>query len=389
MASKKNEDIDGLNFEWYKKFNWKGVPFEDRITHSTELVAGYIKERNDIEKWIVQKKTFGVIRGIFGTGKSTLRFWTENLLQESKRADNIVVNSLYGIENLDAATFKEKLLSPVLPFYSIARITKKHAKANEKELAALMKKYLQNKHMYVLIDEVQDIPKDTLSTIRFLSSELELNLSILLCIPLNIYNQNIKDSLLDRDQLNILLSKMNYDEMKEMIRKRIEFYGGSDLKPFTEDILKKIYAKSGGRPRVILNLCNDYAFDLATHGKAEVKEIAIPDDEVKEVEQEVKVEETEKVAPDFQSRYAQLSDSDRRVAEIIAKQKYTSFDDIEKHTKLSKITIKVALRRLQGLDKEYMKKKSEAPLPLVIGEGSTRNRKYSVIETYKPYFGES
>mgnify|MGYP001576069697 CR=1 FL=1 len=113
MAKEKDSENQAIPFDWYSKFGWKDVPFEDKITPHTELIAGYKSEREEIEKWIVQQKRFGLIRGVFGTGKSTLRLWTTNYLQ-TKGKKFAIVNPIYALEDLNVNSFKERILKPSL-----------------------------------------------------------------------------------------------------------------------------------------------------------------------------------------------------------------------------------------------------------------------------------
>jgi type II secretory pathway predicted ATPase ExeA len=384
-----------LNMEWYKKFSWNDVPFEDKVgEHVTDLIAGYEDHRTKITKWIITKKRLGIISGPFGVGKSTLREWTKEQLDNNKL---IIVNSIYAKEKLDDEEFRQLLIRPVLTFFDKMV---SHKKINEQALITLIKQRLGKRRMYVLLDEIQDIPQETFSTIRLLSSA-DVNLAFLLCLPNEIL-QSVLGSIEDRDKLSIQLERMKVEEAKEMLQKRIQNAGGKGIKPFDDKIIQRIVAEAGGRPRVILDLANNYALNYALEGKwgsvevkneAPVKKEKVPTATVLEPEPEeqarVMIKPDTKSADNFTARFAQLAAAEQNIAKTIAKLKEANKNQIINETNLKEITVKIGLRRLQGKDPSYSQKKANAPLPLIETKGSKQNMIYSIRAEYKAYLGQN
>jgi hypothetical protein len=55
----------------------------------------------------------------------------------------------------------------------------------------------------------------------------------------------------------IELANLTRSETRELVKRRIEWVGGDDIKPFTSDAMERIYEKTGGFPREVIRICND------------------------------------------------------------------------------------------------------------------------------------
>ena len=374
---------DKFNEDWYKKFNWTDVPFQDKVIKSHDVVVGYIQEREQLKKWLAGKRTFGSIVGVYGMGKSTLREWCSKTISNTN--PERIINEIYGIENLNKSEFKRQLTKPILT--SIDKIKLKLKKEySDEEVEQLLRKRLDDNHMYLLIDEVQDLPSDTVTYLRKLTS-MELPLSILICLTKDAY-RSLKQSLYDRDTLKLELLGLTKTEIKELTEKLIGMVKDEKTEaenPFTDEIIAELYRATKGRPREVINLCLDTAMDIAIKGKASVK---VPEDILKDIQN--KEESFGRREADFDKQFNTLSKSERNIARIISKNPSISFGEIQEiGKKYSKDTIKRALYRLQGYDKKYSAKKPHAPIPLVVGKGNKRNMTYEIIDEHKEKLGEN
>ncbi|MCK5346837.1 MAG: hypothetical protein KAR20_25690, partial [Candidatus Heimdallarchaeota archaeon] len=68
-----------------------------------------------------------------------------------------------------------------------------------------------------------------------------------------------------KDTLNIKLKGFHFEDMKNLIMKRVEFFGGIGIEPFNESYLKKMHKKSEGSPSRMLNLCHNQAMELSVN----------------------------------------------------------------------------------------------------------------------------
>jgi hypothetical protein len=66
-----------------------------------------------------------------------------------------------------------------------------------------------------------------------------------------------------RDPLDIVLGGLDFEEMKELVMKRVEFFGGIAIEPFNQSYLKDIYSRAGRCPRTMLSLCHEAAMKLS------------------------------------------------------------------------------------------------------------------------------
>ena len=64
--------------------------------------------------------------------------------------------------------------------------------------------------------------------------------------------ETLKKRITEKIELNALTKK----ETEELIRRRIEYAGGKDIKPFTYNMIDYIYNRTGGFPRDVILLCN-------------------------------------------------------------------------------------------------------------------------------------
>ncbi|MBW3018166.1 hypothetical protein KY325_03335, partial [Candidatus Woesearchaeota archaeon] len=156
-----------------------------------------------------------------------------------------------------------------------------------------VKKRLKPDHKLVLlIDNVKDVSDLALVLIR----ELFLaNINFQLIVSGT--KEEIEDSGINQfkpqDHLQIDLSKeMQYKDLHNMIRKRIESVGGKGINPFTEGLMKRICTEADHNPKAVLELAYNCAAEIALENwqkerKAEEERLM----ELKELEEAAEEEE--------------------------------------------------------------------------------------------------
>ena len=111
--------------------------------------------------------------------------------------------------------------------------------------------------MVFLVDEAHETNKEVLEWLRVLTDQID-NVSLVMAgMPL--LEEKIKTDLETLDQritTRINLTSLDKNEVKELIKMRIEDAGGEGIKPFTDEAIDKIYDKTGGFPREVLKLCD-------------------------------------------------------------------------------------------------------------------------------------
>ena len=234
--------IDHLEF-----FGLKEDPF--RITPDPSYFFPSVSHRNAerLLKYVVDSgEGFCIIIGEPGTGKTTvIRKFLNSL-------ENFAEYSLI----LSPQLKPEEFLRAVL--HDLGVETKEE---NKEELLKLFKKTLEEKvkngkKVFIIVDEAQLLPLETLEELRLLSN-LETDKEKLVQIVL--VGQPELDEKLKTPQLRQLLQRitskayltpLNLNDTKKYINHRLMLAGGGNVS-FTDKAFKKIHKYSKGIPRLI------------------------------------------------------------------------------------------------------------------------------------------
>ena len=203
----------------------------------------------------------------------------------------------------------------VFPPNLLERLLKK--KPNIFTLPEYVKSKLKDSTLLLLIDEAHETTKDILEWLRVLVDQTNI---ILVIAGLPNLEYRIKEKLETFDQritTRVFLEHLSEQETHELVLKRIQWAGGENLTPFTEEAIREIHFKTNGFPREVLKLC-----DKLIHKAAE-KDIEIIDGSfVKEYSEfeEAKPEEVKvSFEPKPRTEIKDLPSKQRRVLEILSK----------------------------------------------------------------------
>jgi len=237
-------------------FNLQQAPFS--ITPDPEFV--YLSEKHQES---LAHLIYGVTRGggagfvqltgEVGTGKTTISRLFLQKLPEDTQAALILNPNITPIELLENI-FKEFNL----PTRGIkGKLNAMVERLNEQ----LLKWWSEGKNTLVIIDEAQNIPRDTLEQLRLLTN-LETDQQKLLQIIL--IGQPELKQLMQRKDLRQLaqritsrfhLQPLSKEETKHYIKHRMAISGGNST-VFSERAINQIYQRTQGVPRLINVLCD-------------------------------------------------------------------------------------------------------------------------------------
>ncbi|NWH05654.1 ExeA family protein [Desulfobacter latus] len=219
-------------------FLFLGKSHEDALAHLTYAVS--------------QGDGFVKITGEVGTGKTTLcRVFLEKLGPDTEAA--FIFNSKVNATQLLKMTLRE---------LGIAGTAEDPADLTHDLNRFLLEKKAAGKSVILLVDEAQNLEKETLEQLRMLSN-LETTRSKLLQIIL-VGQPELRD-LLDAHELRQLRQRINlschirpldYKETLDYIAHRISVASNRPQHLFTPPALKRIYAFSKGVPRLINIICD-------------------------------------------------------------------------------------------------------------------------------------
>ena len=220
------EEIE-LYRKWFKKYGLERNPFTLEINPA--LVVGYREQIKKLIKNIDQQQKIILLTGPTGSGKTSLIYYLKSIKQ-----DFVVLNK------------PPRDISGLINIYSYFI----------KDLPGFLNKVIK-KPRVLFIDESHEASIEVLEWLRVLSDQVQ-NLSIVFsALPIfdEILTKNLatlKKRIVERVELNALTK----EEVENLIRKRIELVGGTDIKPFTYNIIEYIYSRTGGFPRDVILLCN-------------------------------------------------------------------------------------------------------------------------------------
>jgi len=201
---------------------------------------------------IEQGEGFIAITGEVGTGKTTL---CRTLLQR------------LGTENEVAFVFNPKLtalelLQTINAEFGLPCESPSWRALNDALNRFLLDKKREGKRVLLIIDEAQNLERETLEQVRLLSN-LETETSKLIQIVL--LGQPELDALLESPELRQLkqrigvrwrLRPLSPGEMREYVRHRIRVAAGAAREIFSPAALRELQRYSGGVPRVLNVLCD-------------------------------------------------------------------------------------------------------------------------------------
>lgn len=209
---------------------------------------------------------FVEMTGEVGTGKTTLcRLFLENL------DDNIEVAYIFN-PKLDSL----ELLKTINDEFEIDSQSN-----NLKDLIDALNNFIidkraEGKKVLLLIDEAQNLTKEVLEQLRLLSN-LETSTDKLIQIIL--VGQPELGEKLDAHELRQLaqritiryhITPMTYYETREYIKHRLHVASVELTAKFTPGALKKIYAYSGGTPRLVNIACDRALLNAYVNGKTKI-----------------------------------------------------------------------------------------------------------------------
>jgi len=243
-------DIDKID-RWYKKQGWRENPFTFNII--PDLFVGYSEQLHAIMKVIKEKHKLSLVLGPTGSGKTMLLKWISQNLP--KEYDFIYIGKPPERPEEFVDIFNEKYKRPWPLSIFFNRIKSIY------QIYNFLNKKLKKRTLVLLCDEVHEADIEILEWLRVFC---DINNMIMILSGLPILEQQLNEKLntfAKRITTKIELISLTKEETIELIRKRIESVGGQDCKPFTERALEAIYEQTGGFPREVIRVANDFVDD--------------------------------------------------------------------------------------------------------------------------------
>jgi type II secretory pathway predicted ATPase ExeA len=233
----------------YELFRWRENPFTFKIL--PDLLVGHETKAAEITAAVAAGDKFSLLLGPTGSGKTTLLKYICNTLDSEQ---HVIYLSKPPKNSEDWVVVFKNIVRR--GFFS--SLFSRHDGVDLYNLSDTMNSKLNEHRCYLLVDECHEASIDSLEWLRTITDHTD-NLHVVLA-GLPVFETILKENLetfTKRINKRIELASLTKSETIEMIKKRIEHSGGSDIKPFTMHTIDYIYEKTGGFPREILRLCNE------------------------------------------------------------------------------------------------------------------------------------
>ncbi len=248
LLNVKNMETGQIEINNAGRSAWRENPFSLKIL--PQLFVGYSEELNSLVKSAENNEKIVMLIGPTGAGKTTLL----RKLIDTVDSGTVV---LYVTKPPEKPEDFVLLFKSVLKPSFFERILSMD-KITLYELANYANKKLKTKKMVMLVDECHEAPIDVLEWLRTISDQVN-NLSVIMAgLPgLETMLEQKLETLLNRVTVHVELTSLSREDVEELIRKRIEFAGGSGTGPFSREAIDVIYERTGGFPRNVLKMCDD------------------------------------------------------------------------------------------------------------------------------------
>jgi type II secretory pathway predicted ATPase ExeA len=240
IGAKMQLSISKAQRNWYKKVGWRRNPFTLDI--HPELFTGFKDEVKLILEKISSESGHILITAPLGAGKTTILRWLLNQL---------VIDSFAIYVPRPPQEFSQ-LIKLIVEKMGVPQ--KEAANYDIYHLQALRKRV--GKPLIILMDEAHEFTIEIEKPLRTLGDLDDVKL-VMAGLPETVekFQKEIRP-LFERLVLNINLKPFDYRTFKDLIKARIEHFGGEGVNPFQEDALQVIYDISGGTPRKVIKACD-------------------------------------------------------------------------------------------------------------------------------------
>ncbi|MBN2330765.1 MAG: AAA family ATPase [Candidatus Aenigmarchaeota archaeon] len=236
---------------YMKLFGWEGSPFVFKIL--PDLFVGYESEMDSLTGSLCNGCKFSVILGPTGSGKTTLM---KNLITKIQGYERVFYvpkppNDPDGWKRIFTEIVRPGVLRRLLSRGMMNDIT-------IYEVGEWVNKRSRGKRLLLLVDEAHESSRESLEWLRTLTDQVE-NLSLVMA-GLPVFEKRLMEELETfrrRIETRVELTNLTLNETRELIKKRVEWMGGEDVKPFTSSSIQYIFDKTNGFPREILRACNE------------------------------------------------------------------------------------------------------------------------------------
>ncbi|MFX0169685.1 MAG: AAA family ATPase [Candidatus Hodarchaeota archaeon] len=255
--------------ERLKSLGWSDFPF--RIDVMPEVFAA---EKRLLNPLVVQLRTGNIIliEGGRGTGKTHILRWFHDYLAESPALVPCLVSEPLDstiLSNTLMNLMREELMLKVntVPTLidDLAKRVRQFHKQSKRRIILLID---DGQSLALTKEDTEPVEVEKRKTVRWLRVLSDMPAVVVYIAGLTGFTKaltSIFPPLAERVTLQFFLETegenglevLSRKEMEQLIRQRIEFYGGQGLTPFTEEALDEMHLHTRGYPRSVLRFCEN------------------------------------------------------------------------------------------------------------------------------------
>ncbi len=234
---------------YVKMFGWRENPFNFKIM--PDLFVGHGRETEKLDGSAEGNYKLALLLGPTGSGKTTLlKFMAMGF---GKKA-----NVFYLSKPPNDPEDWVKIFTNFIGYGMLGGLLSRRRNMNIYNLSEWVNSRMKKRRMVLFVDESHEASTETLEWLRTLTDQID-NLSVVVAgLPVleSILTSRL-ETFMRRVNIRIELTNLTKSETRELVKKRIEWVGGEDIRPFTSDAMEEIFDKSGGFPREVIRICND------------------------------------------------------------------------------------------------------------------------------------
>lgn len=271
---------------WFSAKGWSNNPFTFAILPS--LFVGYKEQASRLMLFLEEKHKFLLVVGPTGSGKTTLLKWIQGNLAGS---DTLYIGKPPETPADFVDIFNEKFKKPwfLRPFSPKIK--------NIYQVPDFLNKQLKKKHLVVFIDEIHEANLEILEWLRVLGDQVDSISFLLSGLPNFDHDLSSKlETFRKRITAKIELLSLTKEETQQLIQRRIQHVGGQGNE-FPQDVVDFIYSRSGGFPREVLRLCDEFINQAILKGSQNISLNLFGGMKEQQVEEQVYLDVLEKMTP--------------------------------------------------------------------------------------------
>jgi len=259
MEQRSLREALGWDIGWGKEKN----PFTLELV--TDVVVGHKRLYSDLYVRLERNKRMLLVTGPYGSGKSfALTYLKDNppkdtlfvYLTGDYTREEVTKNIVVTVHNLNPYVIKKKFFGLVKERTMVGA-----PEITENMLPDYVNKNLLDKKLVFIWDDIQRVKNADLVGICVVLLE-HTKTSIILCgLKEGIGWLENEVSFLNRGMDTLWPEPLSKEDLKELIRKRVEWVGGQGLRPFTEEAVDYLATRFTGA-RDLLNICSDIYANL-------------------------------------------------------------------------------------------------------------------------------